>query len=116
MARTHYKRIDGTSDRKHDNGDRTRTYNVFNGADDSIVGTVAEHWHANAFRDDASIGSVKGIVDMSLYKNSIADGRRSLTGALKNGKRVDVSACTTLANAVATVARAAGVKNVKNSK
>ena len=99
-----YKRLDRTTDTLADNGDRVRTYNVHRKSDDSIIGHVSEHWHADRFIDDASVGMIAGVVDMSLYKNSVNDGRRTFDAvAIVNGKRVNVDSGSTLASTIANV-------------
>lgn len=97
MARA-YKRIDKTTDAVRKNGDRVRTYNVHNAADDSIIGSVTEHWHASAFPADKN---GKHVVDMSLYQNSVSENRRSFSARTVDGKNVDTG--NTLARTVANV-------------
>lgn len=101
MART--ISLDRTSDNIADNGDRTRTYNV-HAADGTIIGYVHEHWHASAFVGDDIADGAEGIVDMSMYKNSVERNRRSFTAdAIVGGKKKSVDTGATRARTVANV-------------
>ena len=65
--------LDRATDRTVD-GKRTRTYNVLNAADDSIIGTITETW------DSAS---------MSYANNAERAEHRAFVARTANGKNVD---------------------------